>query len=157
MIFKDIKQGNTVYMLDKGQLTTKCCRVTATAPHLSAGIGTFTQAQGQLMVDVTIDDGGKTTTFTIPENLAVTFAGDLVLATSQQGLSSEVERMKAEGERILASVERQKSVIEKSGELLARLNPQYREKQETEKRFRGIEGDIGSVKEMVQKLLDKLG
>lgn len=157
MTFKDIKQGNTVYMLDKGQLTTKCCQVTAAAPHLATGIGTFTQAQGQLMVEVTIDDGGKATTYTIPENLSVTFAGELVLATSQQGLSSEVERMKAEAERVLASVERQQMVIEKSGELLAQLNPQYRERQETEKRFRGIEGDIGSVKAMVQKLLDKLG
>lgn len=156
MTFKEIKQGYPVYILDKAQLTTRQGKVTATTQHLGTGIGTFTQAQGQLMVDVTIEDGGKATIYTIPENLSVTFAGDTVLSTSQQGLSSEVERMKGEAERVLASVERQKTVIERSGELLAQLNPQYREKQETEKRFHSIEGEIGSVKSMVQKLLDKL-
>lgn len=152
--FKDIKQNNPVYILDKGQLEIKQGKVTATAPHIDNTYNTM--AAGQMMRDVTIETEGKQTTYTIPENLIVTFAGDIVLATDQQGLAAEVERMKTEAETALAAVDRHKAVIEKSGELLAKLNPQIRERQETEKRFKSIEGDINGIKGMVQKLLDKL-
>lgn len=152
--FKDIKQNNPVYILDKSALEIKQGKVTATAPHID---NTFnTMATGQMMRDVTIESEGKSTTYTIPENLMVTFAGDIVLATEQQGLATEVERMKSEAEAALAAVDRHKALIEKSGELLARLNPQVRERQETERRFKSIEGDINGIKGMVQKLLDKL-
>lgn len=155
MTFKDVKQGNSVFILDKTSLTVKEGKVTASIPHIG-NMGTFTQAQGQLMVDVSIETDGTSKVYTIPENLSVTFANDIVLATTQQGLASEVERMKAEAERVLASVERQQAVLDKAGELLAQLNPQYKERQETEKRFRGLEGKVDTMASMVQKLLDKL-
>lgn len=155
MTFKDIKQGNSVFILDKTNLSVKEGRVTASIPHIG-NMGTFTQAQGQLMVDVSIEMDGTSKVYTIPENLAVTFANDIVLATTRQGLASEVERMKAEAERVLASVEQQQAVLDKAGELLAELNPQFKERQETEKRFRGLEGKVDTMASMVQKLLDKL-
>lgn len=86
----------------------------------------------------------------------MTYAGNLVLSTDQQGLSAEVERMKAQAEQVLASVDRNKEIIAKAGDLLATLNPQIRERQETEKRFKSIEGDISGIRGMVQQLLDKL-
>lgn len=156
MTFKEIKQGNTVYILDKGKLVVKQGTVTDVKPHLNNGVGMFTQAQGQLMVDVTIDTEGHAPTYTIPEHLSVTYAGDIVLSTDQKGLAAEVERMKADAERILASVDRQKDIIEKSSDLLALLNPEMRAKQETEKRFERIENGMGSMQGMMQKILAKL-
>lgn len=156
MTFKEIKQGHTVYILDKERLTLSEGRVTQAAPHLGGTLGTYTQAQGQLMVDVTIEADGKAQTYTIPETLAVTFANNIVLATTQQGLSGEVQRMKSEAERILASVDRQKEIVNKAGGLLAELNPQYKEKQETERRFGKIEESVNGIQSMIKQLLDKL-
>lgn len=45
----------------------------------------------------------------------------------------------------------------KGEELLAALNPAIKEKQETEKRFKALEGDISGIRGMVKQLLDKLG
>ena len=39
-----------------------------------------------MVIDVTIESNGKTATYTIPENLSVTYAGDIVLSTDKQGL-----------------------------------------------------------------------
>lgn len=156
MTFKEIKQGDTVYILDKGKLDVKQGTVVATKPHLNNGLGMFTQAQGQLMVDVTIETEGNAPTYTIPEHLAVTYAGDIVLSTDPKGLATEVERMKTEAERILASVDRQRTVIKKSSDLLARLNPEMKAKRETEKRFERIENGMGSIQGMMQKILAKL-
>jgi hypothetical protein len=57
-----------------------------------------------MVIDVTIESNGKTATYTIPENLSVTYAGDIVLATDKQGLIAEVESMKNTAEKILESV-----------------------------------------------------
>ena len=129
-------------------------RVTATSPHVN---NTFnTMAAGQMMRDIAIEVDGKNATYTIPENLSVTFARSIVLATSQQGLSSEIERMKSEAEQALAMMEHHKMVIERSSGLLAELNPHVREKLENERRFKSIESDMSGIKTMMQQLLDKL-
>lgn len=163
MTFKEIRQGGTVHILDRDKLELRQGTVTAVSfPRMN--IQQPTVQNVGMVVDVTIESDGKPATYTIPENLCVTYANNIVLSTDMQGLAAEVERMKTDAERVLASVDRHKAMIEKSSELLAKLNPQYKERQETEKRFRGIEGDIGnvkedvgSVKEMVQRLLEKLG
>nr|DAW46631.1 MAG TPA: hypothetical protein [Caudoviricetes sp.] len=85
-----------------------------------------------MVVDVTIELTGKTATYTIPENLSITYAGDIVLSTDKNGLAKEVESMKNTAEKIIESVPRQKEVIEKSTALLADINPVYKEKKETE-------------------------
>ena len=129
-------------------------RVTATSPHVNNTYNTM--AAGQMMRDIAIEVDGKNATYTIPENLSVTFAGSIVLATSQQGLSSEIERMKSEAEQALAMMEHHKMVIDRSSGLLAELNPHVREKMENERRFKSIESDMSGIKTMMQQLLDKL-
>lgn len=154
MTFKDTKINDTIHILDKDNMALQQGRVTATAPHLD---NTFnTMAAGQMMRDITIEVDGKPTTYTIPENLAVTYAGSIVLATSQQGLATEVERLKSEAEQALAMMEHHKMVIDKASGLLAELNPHIREKMENERRFKSIESDMSGIKSMMKQLLDKL-
>ena len=156
MNFRDIQKNHPVYVLDKATVELKQGKVVESAPHMNTGIATVS-GNVQPMRDVTIEVDGKQTIYTIPEHLSVTFAGDIVLATEQQGLSAEVERMRNEAESVLSSVERMKELKARSEELLASLNPAIKEKQETEKRFKSIEGDISGIRGMVKQLLDKLG
>ena len=154
MTYRDTKINDTIYILDKDKMVLQQGRVTATSPHVN---NTYkTMAAGQMMRDIAIEVDGKNATYTIPGNLAVTFAGSIVLATSQQGLSSEIERMKLEAEQALAMIEHHKMVIERSSGLLAELNPHVREKMENERRFKSIESDMSGIKTMMQQLLDKL-
>ena len=154
MTYRDTKINDTIYILDKDKMVLQQGRVTATSPHANNTYNTM--AAGQMMRDIAIEVDGKNATYTIPENLSVTFAGSIVLATSQQGLSSEIERMKSEAEQALAMMEHHKMVIERSSGLLAELNPHVREKLENERRFKSIESDMSGIKTMMQQLLDKL-
>ena len=154
MTYRDTKINDTIYILDKDKMVLQQGRVTATSPHVNNTYNTM--AAGQMMRDIAIEVDGKNATYTIPENLSVTFAGSIVLATSQQGLSSEIERMKSEAEQALAMMEHHKMVIERSSGLLAELNPHVREKLENERRFKSIESDMSGIKTMMQQLLDKL-
>ena len=108
------------------------------------------------MVDVTIEVEGRTAVYTIPENLAVTYANNLVLSTDREGIAREVEAAKATAEQVLNSIDTQKAILKKANDLLAELNPAFKEKKATDERFNRIEGDMSELKGMVKDLLRKL-
>lgn len=141
MTFKELKQGYPVYILDKEKLTVKQGKVVnASFPRID------NQPSGrQMVVDVTIDANGKNAVYTMPEDSAVVYANNLVLSTDQHCLTVEVEKMKADAERILSTVDMQKEIVEVADDLLAQLNPSFREKRETEQRFEKIESRLDKL------------
>lgn len=152
MYFKDLKQNYPVYILDKQTLTlTQGKAVAVGFPRMEMNPAA---SKSGMVVDVSIVADGKTANYVIPENLSVTYAGNLVLSVDRQGLAGEVESMKVTAEQAIASVEQQKQILEKSTTLLAELNPTYREKQETEQRFSKIEASMGELKDMLSRLLN---
>lgn len=149
MTFKELKQGYPIYILDKDKLEVKCGKVRENSfPRIDQMNG-----QRTMVVDVSVECDGKTATYTMPEDSCVVYANNLVISTHQQGLTTEVEKMKEEAERILASVDRQEKIISVADDLLAQLNPTLKEKRETEQRFQKIEGRMNGVDDKLDKLL----
>ena len=149
MLFKEIKQNYPVYILDKQEFQIIQGKATAVSfPRVEMNQKT---GRTEMVVDVTVEANGKTATYSIPENLSVTFAGNLVLSTDKQGLTGGVEAMVANADQILASVQQAQKIKDTATAILADLNPVYKEKQETEKRFGKIEGSISDMKDMMQK------
>lgn len=154
MLFKDIKQNYPVYILDKQDLSLTQGKVTAIGfPRLDMNPKT---GKSDMVVDVTIDANGKAGTYTIPDSLSITYAGNLVLSTDKMGLAGEIESMKTTAEQVIASVDHQKEILQKASSLLAELNPAYKERQETEQRFNKIEGSISRIEEMMANLVKEL-
>ena len=156
MIFRDIKQGYPVYILNKQDLTILQGKVASAGfPRLDTNP---MSGKTEMVIDITVNDGsGKTGSYVIPEGLSVTYAGNLVLATEKAALAGEVEAMKSSAEQALASVDRQREIVDKAGALLSDLNPAYREKLENDKRFDALEGSVGELKGLVRSLIDKMG
>lgn len=161
MLFKELKQNYPVYILDKQAVTFIQGKVISVSlPRMNVGNGTMpmmpTSSPTIMLVDVTIEADGRTATYSIPENLAVTYAGSTVLSTDREGISREIESMRTTAEQVLSSVDRQKEILDKTQSLLVELNPAYKEKKETDERFNRIEGDMSEMKSMVRDLLNKL-
>ena len=148
MLFKDIKQNYSVHILDKDKLTL------SDGKAITVGFPRYDLTAKSTVVDITLDVNGSTATYAIPESLSVTYAGNLVLSTDKEGLVREIEAMKTSAEQILASVDHQKEVIEKSSALLSELNPQFKEKQEAEKRFANIESSVHKIEELVTNFIN---
>lgn len=145
MEFKNIQRNHPVYLLDKQTVEVKEGKVVDNQPHINTGIATISSS-GQPMRDVTIEVEGKQTIYTIPEHLGVTFAGETVLATDKADLLPEVGKLVNEADEIIKAYEPSKERKAKGEELLAALNPAIKEKQETEKRFKALEGDISGIR-----------
>lgn len=149
MTFKELKQGYPIHILDKDKLTVKQGKVQC----VSFPRADMMQGQRQMVVDITVEHGGNTATYTMPEDSCLVYANNLVISTEPQGLIVEVEKMKSDAEHVLASVEHQKEIVEVADELLAKLNPAFKEKRETEQRFEQMEKRMDKVDDNISQLL----
>lgn len=158
MQFKDVKQNYPVFILNKQEFSITQGKVVGTTfPRIDINSPVNNPMNyakpGQMVVDITIEANGKTATYTIPENLSVTYAGDLVLSTDEQGLANEVEAMMNTAKQYFAAEGYQKKVLKNGPGLLADLNPEYKSKIETEERFTKLENSVGEMKTMLTNFI----
>ena len=158
MTFKDIKENNVVYILDKNNLQVIKAKVkNSPIPKIDMNNPNLGLSNSSLVVDLDLEINGKVTQYTIPESLEVTYTSTgLVLATESSKLISEVEAMAKEANDTLAKEDYFKKVLEKSSSLLAELNPQLKERQETDRRLNLLEDKLSKVLTAVEKLTDQL-
>lgn len=109
-----------------------------------------------MVVDVTIEDGGFTRTYTMPDNISVTYANNLVLSTDMEGVLREVEILKNQRTEELSKVDEYKKDVDDCEKILAEWNPVFREKRETEERFTKLETSMSDLKNMMAGLIKEL-
>lgn len=155
MQFRDVQPNYPVFILDKQELTVKQGKVvTKGFPHPDL---TSITSPSKTLIDFGIELDGKTAVYTIPDDLSVTYAGNLVLSPDKTNIINEIEAIKNTAEQIINSVDAQKEKYEKASALLAELNPVYRDKKETENRLTKLESSIDDIKSMMSKLMESLG
>ena len=155
MLFKDLKIGYPVYIFHKdGEKRITQGKVTAISPSRlpqTPSIQTM-----QLVVDVTIDDGGSSRTYAIPDNTSVTYTNGLVLSTDRDGVIREVEILRNQCADELAKIEEYRKSVCECEKILTEWNPVFREKRETEERFSKLETSMSDLKSMMSGLIKEL-
>lgn len=155
MLFKDLKIGYPVYIFHKdGEKRITQGKVTAISP--SRLPQTPSVQTMQLVVDVTIDDGGSSRTYTIPDNLSVTYSNNLVLSTDRDGVIREVEILRNQCADELAKIDEYRKSVSECEKILTDWNPVFREKRETEERFSKLETSMSDLKSMMSGLIKEL-
>lgn len=159
MQFKDIKQGQQVFILDKSEMAINQGKVINNVYHVDSNNSygsVFTQQSNTICRDVTIEIGGKSSVYVIPELLETTKAGNIVLSTSSEALIKEVNAICNDAKEKLANRDYYQMVVDKTPELLVTLNPALKKEQETETRLKAVEGSVQEVKDLVKTLVEKL-
>ena len=155
MLFKDLKIGYPVYIFHKdGEKRITQGKVTAISP--SRLPQTPSLQTMQLVVDVTIDDGGSSRTYAIPDNTSVTYTNGLVLSTDREGVIREVEILRNQCAEELAKIEEYRKSVSECEKILTEWNPVFREKRETEERFSKLETSMSDLKSMMSGLIKEL-
>lgn len=107
--------------------------------------------EGKIVIDVTINVDDKIATYSIPEQLSITRANNLVLVINKEDLIPEIETMKTNAQMILDSVDKQKNILVKADSLLLDLNPLLKEKQQNEQRFSKIEDSLNQITKLMEQ------
>ena len=165
-MFKDLKPGLQMLILDKSAVPMKChagkvVKVSAPRVEMLKADGTMPfppsfQMQDRV-VDLTIEYEGKTQTFVVPENSNVAYGDAVTISCSDEPIISEVKSRMKESADIVDSYEFHKANIEECRSILATLSPQYADNQEQDKRMTAIEDDLADIKDMIRSLMKKKG
>lgn len=157
MLFKDLKPNYPIYALLRGDNTQAMQGkvLNVNGPHIEQGTTVGKMAMAQMMVDVTVEIDGKTATYSIPETLAVTYAGNLVLSVDRDGILREVEAIKMQKEEALKNVPRDRKIVEDCEAILAEWNPAFKEKKETEERFCKLENSLEKLTGLVSGFIEE--
>lgn len=159
MIFKDIKIGYPVYFLQKDGVP-KAYQGKAIAisqprfPQLQTNLSLQQQAT-TMVVDVTIEGGGETRTYTIPETSTVVNAGSLVLSTDRDGILREVEAMRSSSEDALKQVEKHEATIEACNNILEEWNPIFAEKKHQDERITSLESEVKGLGVLLKDFINE--
>lgn len=159
MQFKDIKQGQTVFILDKSEMKLNQGKVINNTYHVESGNSfgsVFTQQSNTVCRDITIESNNKSNVYVIPELLETTKAGNIILSTSPEALIKEINILCDDAKEKLANRDYYQMIIDKTPDLLITLNPALKKEQETEIRLKAVEGSVSEIKDLVKTLVDKL-
>ena len=156
MAFQNLRNNHQIYILKKDAVPTleigKVTIVSAPVPKCGN-----TSMYNDLIIDVTADVDGKTTSFQkIPANSEIAdFGNNIVIATSKDAMNNEVVSMKQRSLDILNSVEQHQSIIKGGDEILQMLNPEIAEKQRQEQENKALREEINSLKEMYSEFINQ--
>lgn len=149
MLFKDLKPGHIIYVMDRETLDIKKGNVTnITAPHMEAKMNT----PCQLVVDVTAKVGDELVTYITPDGTSVSYFGNLVISPEKRHILSEVNSIMAQCEQLLSSVDATKVKLKKCKSAVSELDDAFREKQYMEDRFASIENSQREMRESQREL-----
>lgn len=165
-MFKDLKPGLQILILDKSVTPMKCHTgkvVKVSSPRVEMQkmdnpMQPFPIQQMQdRVVDLTVDYDGKTSTFVVQENSNVAYGETVTISCSDDAIIAEVKGKMKESADIVDSYEYHKANIEECKSILASLSPQYADTQEQDKRMTAMEDDLAEIKRMLLALTKKKG
>lgn len=153
MTFKELKQGYSVYILDKDKMSVKNGKVVGvSAPHIDKERFDLGVA---LVVDVTLDIEGAVATYTFKEDTETGYIQQTVITTDKQNIIREVEAIKSQSEEVLSQVDTHKDRLQRCNNILVEFNPAIKERQAIDERFGKLESSMDELKNMLSGLLIK--
>lgn len=152
MLFKDLKEGYQIFVLDKNGIEVTEGRIESiTPPHFDNHYG-----GNDAVVDLVINAGSKNLSYSFKANTETGYTGSLVITTSRETITREVEATKNQVDMHIANYDKYKSCSEKCNKILSEFSPAFREKAATEERFIKIESSVNDIKGMIKDLFKEL-
>ena len=165
MIFKDLKQGFPLYVLNVNTMDVGTGTVSRVAgPHITNDKKKLANGQLMMVVDVSATMGNNTLNFELQENASNTMSddGQFLISPNQEDIANGVRMVKTRCEEYIRNEQHYKELIKTCDALLPQIDPLYRQSIDNEARFNDMQAtidkqskDIQDMKEMLTKLLKK--
>ena len=152
MMFKELKKGLPVYILNKSTVEYSQGKVIqdATPPRMSPTFG-----QG-LLTDVSIEQSGVSKIWTLPADQKVAEMqndSDTIISIDKSTILAMIKSIYGECESYLEGVPHYEEKLEKAKQLIAELDQTYKQQQQTEERFTKIEKSIDGIQDALSEIL----
>lgn len=159
-MFKNLQPGFPVYVLVKSEKMPQYFQGNVTSvskPHYDqhATLGQYPMT-APMVVDVTVDYGGKSETFTVDEHAAYNSGPTISLACDPMAIANEVRAIKKQSDDIAASKPYHESVSAECDSILKALLPQYAESSAQNDRIEKLEQAVMGMARFMERLEQSL-
>lgn len=163
-MFQNLRQGNTLYILDKSDVpvlkmgqVVNVGQPTAVYNTKTAGLTMGLQPKMELTIRAKVDD--KEGDFShLPADMTVHDYGNMIVTDNREAMLSEVDSLKQGAVQILESVERSKATIAACDEMFKVLNPSFAKEMARDEaignlneRLNGIESTMSQMLKLLNK------
>lgn len=169
-MFQNLRQGNTIYVLDKSDSPTlkmgQVLRVGTPMPSYQTqqpGVMNGFQAKYELTVHAKVD-GQEGDLAHLPADQTVHDYGNMIVADSREAMITAVDAMKQQSLQLLESVDHHKKVVAACDEIFKSLNPSFAKEQARDEalkdlndRLESFEKKFGSALTNIEKMLSGKG
>lgn len=155
-MFGALRQGSTLYVMDKGNLTLNVGTVDSMTQPTFGNMQWMQTIPGQTIdVVIKMEDGTKSEFKQLQPNTAIATYGNVIVAETRELMAQEVENMQRQSKSVLDSVGYHQKVLTACDEMKAVLSPQFAKEKETDQRLKSLERGLGDIKELLTKALGK--
>ena len=108
----------------------------------------------QMVVDATLDFGGKVRTYVMPEKSSIIYTPDgEVISADIKTVLQEVEADKARSEEAVKMHDSHVENIKRCNDILEQWNPTLKEKRETDRRISALEEGMKGINDSMNEML----
>ncbi|MBE6326656.1 MAG: hypothetical protein E7077_06275 [Bacteroidales bacterium] len=148
MMFRDLKQGDTLYVYDRVAITLSAEKVVnVSAPHLDKN-----NVANGMMVDVTIGN----VQYSFKDASEVGYTTNLVISPNRACVLREVKNHKTNNETQISMTPRLQEELPKLDVVIEELEPELKEKKEQDAKLAKLAEEIQSMKQMFEQALKQM-
>lgn len=151
-MFSALRQGSTVYILDKGDKPILKIGhvISATSPN------TYNYLSNGTM-DISVKTNDDTLEFKqLPSQLNIATYGNTLVSESREQMCQEVENMIRNSREIIDSISHHEAVITEGEEILKQLSPQFAKQKNQEDQINNLETKVGSMESKLDDIASML-
>lgn len=147
-MFRDLKAGDTLYVFNRQTLELTPHKIVSVSLPRIEKVGMSTSS----VVDVNVEN----TTYTLVDSSEIGFNGNLVISYDTKLVSREVENRLANNKHGIASVDTLKAEVPKLEEIIDMLNPEIKEKKQTDERLSSLEKQMDNINDSLKQILNAM-
>ena len=153
-MFSALRQGSTIYILEKGENPTlKIGQVISiTQPNYTNNF-----LMNGATIDINVKVGNDSMDFrNVPSSNSITTYNNVIIAETKELMSNEVDNMLSNSQSIVDSVPYHNNVISACEGILRDLNPRFAKEKERDEDINNLKTKIGGIETKMDKILTLL-
>lgn len=156
MLFKELSQGYRIFLFDRASveaLEGEIIKVGTPYYDSNQPIGSSVG----MVLDVTASINGSPIVYTLRADAETAYdtKNNILVSTTREGVIRDVESMRSHKRESISHYEKDKADLVKLESILESYDPSAKKMQQTEERLKVLENNVGSIKDMIELMLNK--
>ncbi len=147
MLFKDLKQGNPIYIFNRNNGLVKEGKVSSVGlPHTKAQMSFAT------FINISVNIDNEILNYEVKDTAESAYVDNLMLTPNTSTIVTEARIIKQQSQEILDSIDNHEKIKNNCEQVLMQYDKTYKEQKNNEERLRKLEQSVDYIQKTVTEL-----